>query len=318
MSINLSELPVDNELSCCALFGPSPGKQDHAVKVSGNERNSSFRVARSGPFSHILSDQNGLFWVVQWTERSSDPTDIHVYNHSGELIETLTVEGRPDLYEYGDSVFAGCESDDGFSRIYQFSKPELKLRKKWKVNGFVWGLYLNRDVLYATCYLPGDNLAVLYVLGEQEEAAIELGENFFPTDLFFLNKVLFVSACPVLGREKSRIIQLDDSFSIIKEFQVNTPPRRIYANETELVVFGRELVRAKNEKLVYCNLETGKRKEFSLPPIHKVQSKDDHLYLLNLEEKAILKWDYRKRKLTKKYPIPEIEDRPLLDFHCHG
>lgn len=316
MTINLSDLPVEDELACCALFGPVPGKHGHAVQLSDNDQKTSFTFEKSGSFSRLLSDKNGSLWIAQWTEQLSDPAHIHIYDKKGAHLKTIEVEGRPNLYEYGHYVFVGCERDDGQSRIYQFSKQELKETNQWKVNGYVWGLLFSQSVLYVTCYLPSDNLAVLYLLGEQEEAAIELGENFFPTDLYKRDSHLFVSACPVMGREKSRIIELDETFNTTREIQVQTPPRSIYASDKDLVIYGKELVNGRKEKLIYCNLESGQRREYNIPPVYKIKEDEDRLYLLNQEEKAVLEWDSRKRKLTKKYLLPQCEDRPLLDFHC--
>ncbi|HET7657249.1 MAG TPA: hypothetical protein VFK37_03080, partial [Bacillales bacterium] len=80
MTSHLSELPIGNELVCCALFGPGQDLNHHAVQVYEEHGKESFTVESSEPFSQIFADRNGFFWLAPWTEQLSDTTNILVYN----------------------------------------------------------------------------------------------------------------------------------------------------------------------------------------------------------------------------------------------
>lgn len=314
MPFNLSSIQMDSGLPFCALYEADP-KQNHGVWLGGFERKDGMFIEQDHPFSKILVDHTGNYWLAGETVPSVETAELCVFNQRGELLKSLTIPGnRPNLFEYRDSVFVGCEGGDTKAHIYEFAKDSLTQIEQWTVDGFFWSLEKSATFLYVTCYLPDENLAVLYILSGEGRATVELGGNFFPTDLLLVDGTLYVTACPVTGSTGKRIIQLDAAFETVREFELTAGPRRIYPVDSGFVVYARELGAEKKEQLIYFDLEAGTRKEYAIPYADKVRGNAEGLFFLNSESHSILLWDHEKREVTKGKVLPGWRNRNVVDF----
>ncbi|HET7579408.1 MAG TPA: hypothetical protein VFK33_09010 [Bacillales bacterium] len=317
MLFNGSEPLAGDDLLFCALYAPGSGDQKQTVWFNGSESKDGLRLETDHFFSQILPDDSGHYWLAEHSRSCAKSTGLCVFNSRGKLLKSLSVAGKPNLREFGDSVYAGCEGENGEAQIYEFSKETLTLVQQWTVDGFLWGFEKKDGLLYVASYLAEENLAVMYVIGENHRAAVELGENFFPTDLAVLDDLIHVTACPVIGGGGKRIMQLDESsLEVIREFTLRTSPRQIYSFGSELVVHALELGEDKRDKLICLDLKTGKQREHVIPHSHKIRKDVGWLFLANLKERAVFHWDSEKQKITKVSSLPDHHNRDLLDFQC--
>lgn len=233
-------------------------------------------------------------------------------------MKCLPVSGRPNLFEFGESVFAGCEGHDGKGRIYEFSTNDQGLIRQWTVDGFLWGLEMAEDRLYAASYLPDRDAAMLYVIDEEGCSEVRLGSHFFPTDLLYFNGSLYISACPVLDSGGKKIIRLNDDHTIAAEYPLAVSPRQLYSFGSELVIHAVELAPDKQEKLVYFNFAKGTQKEYGIPHAHTIKGIRDRLFLVNLKAQSVSEWNHCKRKITRVNRLPKSESKQVVDFRCYS
>lgn len=311
-----SELPMER-LPYYALYEPTSESMKHTVRFNGLTQTGSFSIENPKMFSQVLMDQEGHYWFAEQLEPPKETTHLYVFNNDGSFLKSLSVSGRPNLFEFGDSVFAGCEGKDGKAIIYEFTRKNPTRVHQWTVEGFFWGMEKAGNRLYVSCYLSEQDVAVLYVIEGDEVSEVELGDHFFPTDLLSLEGMLYVAACPVLGDRGKKIIQLDQDLRIVREFTLTTSPRRLYSFDRELVIHALELVSEGREKLIYFDPKTGRQREYSIPHAHSVKGTRDRLFLVNLEAQSIIQWDHRKRKITKINRLPKNDNQHIVDFHCY-
>lgn len=301
-----------------ALYEPVNKSANDSVWFDGMSHTGTFSVESRYLFSQVLVDQKKNYWFSEKKDKKKEKTNIYIFNERGLFLKNVVVIGNPNLYEFGESVFAACEGSDGKSRIYEYCTESYRLTQQWTLDGFLWDIEKVNGRLYVSSYLAGEDEAVLYNIQGQQTEKLKLGTQFFPTELLGWGTSLYISAFPVLDSDKKKIIELNENQEIVNEVTLNVPPYRFYLHEPELVIHGVELLTGKEEKLVYYNINTGEQKEYSIPQAFTVKESNNQLYLFNPKTQSVVKWHHNERKMTYTNQVPYHDIQKDIDFQSYN
>ncbi|MDM5196979.1 hypothetical protein QUF79_02810 [Fictibacillus enclensis] len=246
----------------------------------------------------VYKDNHKNYWVSQVEGTKLRRHTIYTHNHETKKRLCHPVNGRPNFYEFEDSVVVACEGDGSKGSILIFSKDDPELLKEWKVNGYLWEVEKNNGTLYVSCYIVEEDQAVLYIIKGDKKKRVNLGKNIAPTDILCIGEEVYISAAPILNGDPKKIIVLNNKEKVVREYPLSISPRALYHVENEIMVYELDLATGKSEKIVYVDLNTGEQITHTIPNSQVVECTSSSLSLLQQDSKTLFTWDHCNRKIV--------------------
>lgn len=254
-------------------------------------------------YTDVFMDSEKNYWLVRADDMKTKRHTISIIDRATGNLKSHKVNGRPNFYEFNDSVLIACEGDGSKGSILIFCKQNLELIKEWKVNGYLWEVEKHKGAIYVSCYIVEEDQAVLYVIKDGKKKRVNLGKNMAPTDILCIEDEVYISAAPILNGDPKKIIVLDNKERVVREYPLSISPRTIYHVEDEIMVYELDLATGKTEKIVYVNLHTGEQFTHTIPNSQVVECTSDSLSLLQQDSKTLFTWDHSNRKIVESRKI---------------
>ncbi|MCK6255277.1 hypothetical protein LCY76_01275 [Fictibacillus sp. KIGAM418] len=257
----------------------------------------------STPYTDVFMDNKKNYWFAKAEDTKNKRHTIYIFDHKNGRLISHKVNGRPNFYEFDDSVVIACEGDGSKGSLLIFSKEQPKLIKEWKVNGYLWEVEKNQGAIYVSCYIVEEDQAVLYVIKDNKKKRVNLGKNMAPTDILCIKDEVYISAAPILNGDPKKIIVLNSKEKVVREYPLSISPRTLYHVEDEIMVYELDLATGKTEKIVYVNLNTGEQFTHAIPNSQVVECTSRSLSLLQQDSKTLFTWDHTNRKIVESRKI---------------
>lgn len=256
-------------------------------------------------YSEVFMDNQKNYWFSKKVENSSKDYKLFIFDHKNGCLKSQIIKGQPNFYEFESCVAVACEGDGSKGSVLIFSKNEPELVKEWKVNGYLWEVEMNNDVLYISSYIVEEDQAVLYIIRNGKKKRVNLGSNMAPTDILCYENHVYVSGAPVLNGDPKKVMVLNEKDKVVTEYKLSISPRALYQVDNHLLVYELDLSTGKSERIVYIDLQTGEQKEHEIPHSKIVECTNDSLSLLEQNSKTIYTWDHGNRKIINTQKVNE-------------
>ncbi|MDR7074910.1 hypothetical protein [Fictibacillus barbaricus] len=256
-------------------------------------------------YSEIFMDNQKNYWFSKKAEGNSTDYKLFIFDHKNGCLKSQMVKGQPNFYEFESSVVVACEGDGSKGSVLIFTKNGPELLKEWNVNGYLWEVEMNKDVLYISSYIVEEDQAVLYIIRNDKKKRVNLGNNMAPTDILCINNHVYVSGAPVLYGDPKKIMVLNEKDKVVKEHKLSISPRALYYVDGHILVYELDLSTGKSERIVYVNVETGEQKEHDIPHSKIVECTNDSLSLLEQNSRTLYTWDHCNRKIINSQKVTE-------------
>lgn len=256
-------------------------------------------------YSEVFMDNQKNYWFSKKVENSTKDYKLFIFDHKNGCLKSQIIKGQPNFYEFDSCVAVACEGDGSKGSVLIFSKTEPELVKEWKVNGYLWEVEMNQDVLYISSYIVEEDQAVLYIIRNGKKKRVNLGSNMAPTDILCHENHVYVSGAPVLNGDPKKVMVLNEKDKVVTEYKLSISPRALYQVDNHLLVYELDLSTGKSERIVYIDLKTGEQKEHEIPHSKIVECTNDSLSLLEQNSKTIYTWDHGNRKIVNTQKVNE-------------
>lgn len=256
-------------------------------------------------YSEVFMDKQKNYWFSKKVEDQSKDHKLFIFDHKNGCLKSQIIKGQPNFYEFDSCVLVACEGDGSKGSVLIFSKNGPELIKEWKVNGYLWEVEMNRDVLYISSYIVEEDQAVLYIIRNGKKKRVNLGSNMAPTDILCHDNHVYVSGAPVLNGDPKKIMVLNDKDKVVCEYKLSISPRALYQVDNQLLVYELDLSTGKSERIVYIDMKTGEQKEHDIPHSTIVECTKDSLSLLEQNSKTLYIWDHCNRKIVNTQKVPD-------------
>ncbi|MGC4378123.1 hypothetical protein WD019_14540 [Fictibacillus sp. Mic-4] len=253
--------------------------------------------------SELLVDCHNNYWYAK--EEENKQFTIYVFEQKNGVLKSWRSKGQPNFYEFPDCVAVACEGDGSKGSVLIFSKEEPELLKEWKVNGYLWDVEKHGETIYISCYIVGEDQAVLYQIQNGKKKRINLGRSFTPTDILCIDDKVYISASPILNGDPKKIVVLNEKGTVIQEYPLEISPRSLYHIGDEILIYELDLAKGKSERIVYLNIKTGEQKQHYIPHSQIVKCTSRSLSLLQQDSQTLFIWDHANRKIVKKEKISD-------------
>jgi hypothetical protein len=260
-------------------------------------------------YSEVFMDNQKNYWFSKRIDDQSKDYKLFIFDHQNGCLKSQNIQGQPNFYEFDNCVVVACEGDGSKGSVLIFSKNGPELMKEWKVNGYLWEVEMNHDVLYISSYIVEEDQAVLYIIRNGKKKRVNLGSNMAPTDILCHDNHVYVSGAPVLNGDPKKIMVLNEKDKVVTEFKLSISPRALYQVDDHLLVYELDLSTGKSERIVYIDLKTGEQKEHNIPHSKVVECTKDSLSLLEHKSKTIYTWDHCNRMIVN---TEKIADQPKV------
>jgi hypothetical protein len=290
----LSSRPAESNSSLYVSHDPEP-----AGSVVRNEE-----FADNG-YSEVFMDSQKNYWFSKKMENQTKDHKLFIFDHKNACLKSHVIKGQPNFYEFDSCVAVACEGDGSKGSVLIFSKNGPELMKEWKVNGYLWEVEMDEDVLYISSYIVEEDQAVLYIIRNDKKKRVNLGSNMAPTDILCYNDHVYVSGAPVLNGDPKKVIVLNNKDKVINEYKLSISPRALYRVDDHILVYELDLSTGKSERIVYINVKTGEQKEHHIPHSQIVECTNRSLSLLGQDSKTLYIWDHCNRKIVTSQKVNE-------------
>ncbi|MFG6497631.1 hypothetical protein P8610_19890 [Fictibacillus sp. UD] len=256
-------------------------------------------------YSDVFMDKQKNYWFSKKVEDQSKDYKLFIFDYKNGCLKSQIVKGQPNFYEFESCVVVACEGDGSKGSVLIFSKNEPELLKEWKVNGYLWEVEMNQDVLYISSYIVEEDQAVLYIIRNGKKKRINLGNNMAPTDILCHENLVYVSGAPVLYGDPKKIMVLNEKDKVVTEYKLSISPRALYQVDDHLLVYELDLATGKSERIVYIDMKTGEQKEHEIPHSKIVECTNDSLSLLEQNSKTLYIWDHCNRRIINTQKVAD-------------
>lgn len=256
-------------------------------------------------YSEVFMDKQKNYWFSKKMDDQSRDHKLFIFDHKNGCLKSQVIKGQPNFYEFESSVVVACEGDGSKGSVLIFSKDGPELIKEWKVNGFLWEVEMNQDVLYISSYIVEEDQAVLYIIRNGKKKRVNLGSNMAPTDILCHEDLVYVSGAPVLNGDPKKIMVLNDKDKVVTEYKLSISPRALYQVDDQLLVYELDLATGKSERIVYIDMKSGEQKEHEIPHSKIVECTDDSLSLLEQNSKTLYTWDHCKCRIVNTQKVAD-------------
>jgi hypothetical protein len=290
----LSSRPADSNSSLYVSSVPEP--------AGSVVRNKEFA---ENEYSDIFMDSQKNYWFSKKVENNSEDYKLFIFDHKNACLKSQVIKGQPNFYEFESCVIVACEGDGSKGSVLVFSKDGPEFLKEWKVNGYLWEVEMNDDVLYISSYIIEEDQAVLYVIRNNKKKRVNLGSNMAPTDILCYDGHVYVSGAPVLNGDPKKVMVLNSKDKVVKEYKLSISPRALFQVDDHILVYELDLSTGKSERIVYIHVQTGEQKEHHIPHSKIVACTNHSLSLLEQNSKTLYIWDHCNRRIINSQKVNE-------------